>query len=144
MQQREKLRNENLQDWIDLHIIFQDVLEVMQKLNKDNRVYIATLKDAESVQLILESRNLKIPDAHILDYSKISTKLEALNYFVNYNKLDKSSLIFLDDNINHLIEPRKAGFDVFLTFWCNQVSEFKSVAESHNIPLLNNIKELNL
>ena len=75
---RNRLRNENLGQWIDLHPVYSDVIDVMKKLHQQKRLYMATLKDAESVRLILDTQDLKIPEDRLFDQSQITSKLQAL------------------------------------------------------------------
>ena len=49
-----------------------------------------------------------------MDQAKISSKLEALNYFVAEKKIRKDALCFIDDNVTHLIEPNNNNYKVFL------------------------------
>ena len=81
-QERKRLRNEDLNSWVDLHKVYGDVIRVMKELHNQNRLLIATLKDAESVRLILNKNDINISSDDILDQSQISSKLEALDYFV--------------------------------------------------------------
>ena len=71
---RTRLQHGNLDNWIDLHLIYKDVIEVMRILNSQGRLYMATLKDSESVRLILGKQGLKIPVENLLDQSKINSK----------------------------------------------------------------------
>jgi phosphoglycolate phosphatase-like HAD superfamily hydrolase len=139
---RNRLRHENLDDWIDLHPIYNGVVEVMKTLKSQGRLYMATLKDGESVRLILGKQGLEIPVGNFLDQSKIKSKLQALDQFRKQIGCDKTDMIFIDDNITHLIEPKAAGYQVYLTTWGSTIEEYIGIAQKRNIPLLNNCKKL--
>ena len=141
--ERDKMKEMNFKYWISLHEIYNNVLECMRKFYAESRLYIVTLKDGKSVMNILEAYNLKIDNQFLIDKSIIYKKIDALNMIVKNNYAEKKSMVFLDDNINHLIEPKKNGYDVFLTFWSNPLEEFKSMADFHKIPLLYNINDRN-
>lgn len=130
---RNKLRGENLLAWVELHPVFQEVIDVLIELNKQNRLYIATLKDGESVKLILEHHGVVIPPERMLDQSQIKSKLQALDRICETLHCNKSDVLFLDDNFTHLIEPFKAGYLVYLTNWGSALPEFAEMAKATGI-----------
>jgi phosphoglycolate phosphatase-like HAD superfamily hydrolase len=135
--ERNRLRKEDMGSWIDLHHIYTDVIDVMKKLHNQGRLLIATMKDGESVKLILKKYGVDISPENILDQSQISSKLEALDYFVNSKKIKKDQLCFIDDNVTHLIAPHNAGYDVFLTIWGTVTDEYIEIAKKNNLNVLN-------
>jgi len=135
--ERQRLRNEDLNNWIDLHEVYTDVIVVMKKLHNQDRLLIATMKDGESVKLILKKNGINISQENILDQSQITSKLEALNYFVDNKKIKKEDLCFIDDNVTHLLDPHKAGYDVYLTIWGTVINEYIDIAKSNNLNVLN-------
>ncbi len=139
---RNRLRRENLDEWIDLHPIYDDVIEVIKILNSQDRLYMATLKDGESVRLILGKQRLEIPAGHLLDQSQIKSKLQALDQFRKQIGCEKNGMIFIDDNVSHLLEPKAAGYPVYLTTWGSKMEEYVQLAEQKHIPLLNDCKLL--
>jgi len=139
---RNKLRKENLEQWIDLHPIYNDVINVMKELHTQNRLFMATLKDAESVRLILGKQGLVLPEENLLDQSQITSKLQALEQFQEKLGCDKTDLIFIDDNVTHLLEPKAAGYPVYLTTWGSPLKEYLLIAEQNSIPLLDNCSKL--
>ncbi len=134
---RDHLRKENLDDWIGLHQVFSDVVTVMKRLHGENRLYVATLKDERSVRLILEKQGLVLPPEHLLDQSQINSKLQALNMFIEQTGCTKDDLVFIDDNVTHLLEPKLEGFKVYLAAWSSPVKEYLDLAERHKIQTLN-------
>ena len=134
---RNRLRRENLDDWIGLHQIFSDVIKVMRRLHRENRLYVATLKDEESVRFILEKQGLVLPPDHLLDQSQIKSKLQALNRFLEQTGCEKDDLVFIDDNVTHLLEPKSEGFKVYLAAWNFPVKEYLDLATQHQIQILN-------
>ncbi len=116
----------------------------MKILNDQNRLYIATLKDAKSVRLILENKDIKIKENRLLDQSQIKSKLQALDKFRKQIACNKKDMVFIDDNVTHLLEPNNEKYTVFLTTWGVVLDEYLSIAKIHNIQLLDNcIKLLN-
>jgi FMN phosphatase YigB (HAD superfamily) len=139
---RDRLREINLDQWIDLHPIYIDVINVMKELHSQERLYIATMKDAESVRLILGKQGLVLPEENLLDQSKIKTKVQALDQFRDQLKCNKKDIIFIDDNVTHLLEPQLAGYSIYLTTWGNPISEYLSIAKDNYIPLLSDCAQL--
>ena len=139
--ERNQLRSEDIISWIELHEVYGDVIKAMKDLHDQDRLLIATLKDGESVRLILKNNGIDISPKDILDQSQISSKLEALNYFVSEKKIMKKELCFIDDNVTHLIEPNNDNFNVFLSGWGNTMIEHQEKAREENIPVLETINE---
>ena len=134
--ERNRLRKENIDSWIALHDVYDEVIKVMQNLLFQRRLLIATMKDGKSVKIILKKNGIDIPQQNIMDQSQISSKLEALNYFVKNKKIKKRELCFIDDNITHLIEPNNVNYNVFLSGWGNTMEEHKEQARKENIPIM--------
>ena len=136
-QVREKLRRDDINAWIDLHPIFNGVVEVMKILNDQNRLFIATLKDAKSVRLILENKGIKIKENRMLDQSQIKSKVQALDIFRKQLGCNKKDMVFIDDNVTHLLEPKNEKYTVFLATWGTVLEDYLSIAKINKIPLLN-------
>ena len=64
------------------------------------------------------------------------SKLQALDKFRKQIGCVKKDMIFIDDNVTHLIEPKSAGYAVYLTTWGENLDEFMKIAKHENIPLL--------
>jgi len=141
-EERERLRGLNLDAWIDLHPIYDGVIERMKSFNDQGRLYIATLKDGESVRLILKKKGLVVESKKILDQSQITSKLQALDRFRSQVGCEKDDLIFIDDNVTHLLEPQLSGYPVYLAAWGSTVDEYLEIAEQKKIPLLKDCKFL--
>ena len=133
---RERLRRDDVDSWIDLHPVFDGVIDVMKTLNNQNRLYIATLKDAKSVRLILENQGLEVKKERLYDQSQIKSKLQALDRFRKKIGCSKDEMIFIDDNVTHLIGPKDAGYSVYLTIWGENMVEYLEIAKNEGILLL--------
>ena len=139
---RAKLKTVDINAWIDLHPVFDDVLEVMKILNDQNRLFIATLKDANSVKLILEKKGIKLKENRLLDQSQIKSKLQALEIFRQQTGCSKKDIVFIDDNVTHLLEPKREKYQVFLSIWGPVLEEYLSIAKTHNIQQLDSCIKL--
>lgn len=133
---RDRLRDENLGLWIDLHPVYGKVVEVMAALHRERRLYIATLKDGRSVRLILARHGLELGSGRLLDESMIKSKLQALDAIRECAGCAKSDMIFIDDNATHLVEPHAAGYPVWLAAWGAAFPDYLSLAAERGIRVL--------
>ncbi len=140
--ERDRLRSEDVNNWIKLHEIYDDVIKVMKELHAQGRLLIATLKDGKSVRLILNRQGIDISLEEILDQSQISSKLEALDYFVAEKGINKEDICFIDDNVTHLIGPKNEDYKVFLSSWSHITSDHINIANKSKIPFIN-INQIN-
>ena len=132
-------KKKSLNKWIHLHYIYDDVIKVLKKLRKQNKLLIATLKDAKSVKNILSKYNIDISSNIILSEKEILSKLEALNKFKTKFNLKKQDLIFFDDNIHHLIDPKNNNYNVCLAAWGPTSKSYLKLAKDHSIKVVRNI-----
>jgi len=130
---REKLRTEDLEEWIKLHPVYMEVINLLKELNTQERLYVATLKDGQSVKLILNYHGIDIPKEKILDQAQVASKLEALNRIAQVEAASKDEMLFIDDNFTHLVNPHKNGYHVYLSSWGNALGEFGLMAKEMNI-----------
>jgi len=133
---RDRLRNDNLPLWIDLHSVYAEVVSVMAELDRQGRLYIATLKDGKSVKLILARHGIEIAAERLLDESKAKSKLQALDSIRQHTACNRTDLVFIDDNVTHIVEPHASGYPVWLAAWGASLPEYRQVASAHGIPVL--------
>lgn len=135
-QQRQRLRADDLLAWINLHPVWPEVIRTMKDLNLQRRAYIATLKDGESVELILESQGIQLPSGHLSDQSQITNKLDALKEVTIREACPPQEVVFLDDNPTHLIGPLEHGYVCYLTAWGDTPADYQRLAAENSIPML--------
>lgn len=139
---RKKLRALNLEAWISLHPIYKEVCSVIDECNKNAKLFIATLKDKESVALILDGCGIQVGDDLIYDAAIIKSKINALQLIQKRLGCQKSDLVFIDDNATHLLEPHKAGYNVYLAAWGQRMPEYVELSKKQGIPILGDQKDL--
>jgi len=135
-QERERLRAANLSAWLDLHPVWPEVVEAISRFGREGRAYIATLKDGESVRLILQAHGATLAAERILDQSRIASKLEALEMIRTAEGCPAGDVVFLDDNATHLLGPARAGFVCYLAGWGNTLAEHVEMARQGGIPVI--------
>ncbi len=141
LKERSILRNKNFNDWVNLHFLYQDVLKFMEKYRNENKLFIATLKDAKSINILLKSVNFVFCEENIFDSKKINSKINGLNIIRKKYNINIENMFFIDDNADHLIEPNRFGYKTFLANWCNPQDDFRSKALKNQITIINNISD---
>jgi len=136
LRERDRFRKHALDDWIALHVVFPSVRGAYRRLLDENRAYIATLKDGESVRLILGAEGIKVPAARLLDQSQVDNKLDALNEVVRLESCRKEDLLLIDDNVTHLVAPAASGYPCLWTTWGNPPSDYFRIAKEQSIQCL--------
>jgi phosphoglycolate phosphatase-like HAD superfamily hydrolase len=139
-QARKELQEYNFLNWLELHTVYEWVIDFLKIQLASNRLMVATLKDKDSVLRILEHYNLLMDPSLIIDQSEIKTKLEALNKILKLQDVTKEEIVFIDDNIAHLMAPKSDGFKSFMAAWSNVSESSKALAKANNIDILNNLK----
>lgn len=137
---RRELQEHNFSNWLALHTVYDWVIDFLRVQLTENRLMIATLKDKDSVLRILEHYNLVINPSLIIDQFEIKTKLEALYQILDLRNITKEEVVFIDDNIAHLMEPNSNGFRSFMAAWSNVSQSSKELAKASNIDILNDLK----
>ncbi|TGM44522.1 hypothetical protein EHQ92_12850 [Leptospira biflexa] len=144
LSERQIFRAAHPTDWILLHSVYPEVINLLRDLNLQNRLYIATLKDFLSIRMILDYYSVNVEDSKIVDEAKIVSKLDALEKILLLSDTTKEKLIFFDDNVTHLFESFSNGFEVYLTAWSNPIPEYLEQAKIARIPIVRNFEQLNL
>ncbi|TGM82270.1 hypothetical protein EHR01_05670 [Leptospira mtsangambouensis] len=142
--EREAFRKDHSKEWVLLHSVYHEVIDILREINSEKKLYIATLKDFLSIRMILNFYSIDLPDERIFDESKILNKFDALQKILEISNFPKRDLVFFDDNVTHLYESYSNGFKVYLTAWSNPIPEYLETALSKNIPIIKDFKELNL
>jgi len=142
--ERNRLRSEDIVRWIGLHPVYPEIIQVMKKLQEESRLYIATLKDAESVYLIMKNQGLILSNDRLFDQGKIKTKLEALDLIRHKENCEKEEMLFIDDNVTHLFGPLNSRYNCWLAGWGYILSDHQMIAKERkiNIVCLSDISRL--
>ncbi|PJZ86291.1 hypothetical protein [Leptospira harrisiae] len=142
--ERQDFRKDHPKDWVLLHSVYQEVIDILREISVEKKLYIATLKDFLSIRMILDFYNVDLPDERIFDESKILNKFDALKQIMKISNFQKKDLVFFDDNVTHLYESYADGFNVYLTAWSNPIPEYLEEAIIKNIPIIKDFKQLDL
>lgn len=55
---------------------------------------------------------------------------------------DKQEMIFIDDNVTHLIDVTEASYPIYLSTWGNTLDDHLIIAKQNLIPLLDSPTKL--
>ncbi len=114
--------------WISLHkelINLQDII----KLNIDIR--IVSGKDTESILKLLYIKNINIPPKNI--HGRMLNKEIILSQLKTEADREKKELVYIDDNINNVIDIRNLNINSLWAFWGFHTEEQIDDAKKLNI-----------
>ncbi|MFH0779329.1 MAG: class I SAM-dependent methyltransferase [Parcubacteria group bacterium] len=135
---RERLRNQNLDYWLRLNYSYPCLAGDLKKVMESADVYIVSSgKDAKSVLVFLEHLGIDFPESKVYDKSIANDKLTALNKIAELNNERLENIVFLDDNISHIMNIKLAGVKVFMAGWGYHTDEHIQKAIINNIDVLN-------
>ena len=137
------LAKESIERWLKLHTFQNEIIQYLLKTKKFNqRVLIATLKDKNSINLLLEEKGIQSKYLDILDKDDIESKQDAILLFQKKYNLKKNDIIFIDDNINHLIKLHEENYKTILATWFSNNRTQIEVAQKYKIPIYHNFDHL--
>ncbi|WP_026375612.1 HAD family hydrolase [Aestuariibacter salexigens] len=132
--QRERLKRQNFTYWMSLNTMYEGIKGAIENVYRQCHVFVVTGKDGASVIDIFNYLGVPIQPEHIYDKNAAKDKLACLELIHKNTGIDPSDILFLDDNINHLIPPAKTGFAVLLAEWGYVTPEHRVLASKQNVP----------
>ena len=60
----------------------------------------------------------------------------ALDSIAKEQNIDNSKIKFIDDNITHILAPKRHGFDTGLASWGYAMPDHILIAKKNNIPII--------
>ena len=133
---RNKFKKDNKIKWLGLHKFYPGIKKFLMNVNDKYPLYIVTGKDRESVMDFLEMFSVNIPNSHIYDRNAAKNKLAALKQIALKENVIHSEIIFVDDNVTHLLSPMAQGFRVYLAGWGYGLPEHFQIAKDCNVPVV--------
>lgn len=141
---RSYLKRNDLKSWIKLHLFNLNVVSFLKDIvNNNEKIFIATLKDEQSVKDILEFHGLNLNFIDIVDKDFINNKLEGVEYFSKKYDISKKDFLFIEDNLAHILFLNKNGIKVFFASWFSRNENTFLSCKKENITCLGEIKEIN-
>jgi len=131
--ERESLRRREPGHWAGLHTIYEGVGEQLKKVWDRFDVYVVTGKDKETVLSFYGTLGLPLREDHVFDKDAGKHKLRAVKALAAGRGAPLSMVVFVDDNVVHLMPLKRAGCHVLMAAWGYHTDEHLEVAARENI-----------
>lgn len=138
-QYRRQARKTYPEFWAALH---RPLLDIFKLFNTNHDIYIVSGKDADSISFILNNYGLEITTERI--FGGIENKNNVLLSLKEKSIVEKKEILFIDDNIQNVIDALENGIKSFWADWGYQTPEHKKISQKKGIKGLNAEGLLNL
>ena len=130
-------KNNNLQGWIKSNNFHDPAIRMAQRFSEVNKLYVATMKDEDSVKELLNYQNVNCNTSKILGLSYGDNKYSHLSYVLDQHPfLSNNDFLFIDDNIRHINEVNCLGISSMLATWGYGTKDSIESASKNNINTL--------
>ncbi|HIK38596.1 MAG: HAD family hydrolase [Geminocystis sp.] len=125
---------EDLNGWLELHSIYQPVLEKINSLlNQGNKVYILTTKGGYFTRKIIEKAGINIPESAIIGKEAKRPKYESIREIIKREKVNATDVCFLEDRLETLElvhqQPDLKEVKLYLALWGYNTEKIKEKAK---------------
>jgi UDP-glucose 4-epimerase len=110
---REAIKEESFEYWLSLNKPYAFAVEALRMIA--HRAAIVSGKDRKTIEEILAVE--QITPLAVCDFSYAPNKAAAVRRLTAERSLDAAGAVFLDDNLDHLMQVREAGVDPVLASW---------------------------
>ncbi|BAQ62016.1 hypothetical protein GM3708_2422 [Geminocystis sp. NIES-3708] len=136
----------NLENWLNLHCFYDDIILKLKYLIKQNiKLYIITTKEGKFTRQLLEKEGIFLPENAIMGKEVKRPKYESLRLIIQREKVKPSDINFLEDRLEalELVNKQKDLQEVklFLALWGYNDDLTKVKAE--NNPNINTLSLVN-
>ena len=115
--ERTILYEQHPSDWLQLHKPFKWLIPILQKLLLEERLWILSFKDYGSVKKLCDWIGLENTESKIFVRDGQKTKAEQLTLLASQHGVSTEELLFIDDNVTHLVPAKRDGFEVRYPEW---------------------------
>ena len=127
----------NLKSWIESNKFFYPALSMAKKFADSGKLFIATMKDEDSVLKLLDYHDVKCDDSRVLGRRHGDNKFAHISYVINQNpKIKRDKLLFMDDNIRHINEVKTLGIRSMLVSWGYATKSSIDYAKKNHIEII--------
>jgi len=118
---RQKQINNNLWTWLNLHKIYPHVLDKINNIIDNYKLFIITTKEGYFAQKLLESKGVDISKITIIGKEKKRPKYESLRLIIAQEKVSSRDVYFIEDRLEALVAVGKQedlqDVNLFLASW---------------------------
>ena len=126
-----------MQDWIESNNFFDPAIRMAKRFCEVDKLYVATMKDEDSVIELLNYQNINCDTSKILGLSYGDNKYNHLSYVIDQHpSLSNSDFLFIDDNIRHINEVNSLGVSSMLVTWGYGTKDSIEFAKKNKIKTL--------
>lgn len=125
---RDKARQAFPKFWAKLH---SPLIDIARLFGLGHEIKIVSGKDSQSITTILEQQGVNMASVDI--YGRMVNKSETLKKIKSESDSKNTKMIFVDDNIENVIEAKKLGINTFWANWGYRSPEHQNIALSHTV-----------
>jgi len=114
---REKLKLQNLQQWISLHKPYNGIPKIWCSLNEHFNHYIVSNKDQASILSLMDGFQLNIDKKNVFGGDFSSNKHEIISHLIKTFNIPPEKAYFIDDNYHHLNDVSDTGINLIYADW---------------------------
>ncbi len=132
IQYRKQARNTYPAFWAELHRPLLDISKLFRTIHD---IYIVSGKDEESISFILSKNGLNISTDKI--FGRMTNKNKTLISLKEKAIVENKEMLFIDDNIQNVIDALDHGVQSFWAGWGYKTPEHQKIARQKGINELN-------
>jgi len=115
---RLEAQEKNEKKWIESNNFFYPALSMAKRFAEVDRLYIASMKDEESVLKLLIHHKIKCNKSKVLGRTYGDDKYNHVSHIISkYPLINKKYFLFMDDNLRHIKEVTSLGIESRLVTW---------------------------
>ncbi len=133
---RKQMQTREPREWRDLQREFPRIARLVRGLQKKNEVFIASTKDKKSVQDLLTTYGIRIPENRILSRDFSADKNAQLAEIAKRAGVHPHEIILVEDSLEQLQNARKIGVSGVMARWGYSTKAQKREARKENIPII--------
>lgn len=122
-------------NWLSQHDVYPEVKPLLKSVDSNN-VFIATMKDSDSVVELLRHFNISISKENILGNEVGDNKLVHINKILSFVDCDPEEMLFVDDNVHHLEEVSETKIGLAYASWGYGLKPGSSLINKLNIKVM--------
>jgi phosphoglycolate phosphatase-like HAD superfamily hydrolase len=133
--ERDFLQHQAQELWLRLNPLFDGIKEILQQHPAFENMYILTTKRQKDVMEIFQANNIVFPTDHVI-YIPATAKSQRLLELLRQNEVGFSQAVYLEDQVDFLIEAQKHQIGSYLVAWGYVSDEQKALARQRQIPII--------
>jgi phosphoglycolate phosphatase-like HAD superfamily hydrolase len=131
---RSQVQEHFTEEWVALNPVYSDLISYLPRLFIEQADhYIASTKDEVSILKILNSNGISFPKEKIFGKIFSVDKQVQLKKIMEVTGETAENLLFIDDNLDHLVKVKALGVRCYMADWGYNTFEMQQQAKQKNI-----------